>query len=552
MDRSAETNGKRAGHMLSRRALLGTSAGAALAWQLRPWQQHVAAARVQGGSGARGATLSSQAEAITATSILEATIPELQQALAAGTVSSRDLVTLYLARIAAYDQQGPALNAISWTNPNALAEATALDAERQAGATRGPLHGLPVVVKDNYDTTDAPTTAGSILLKGWVPGDDAFLVTQLRKAGAIILAKTNMHEWALGYETVGSLFGQTLNPYDLTRVPGGSSGGTGAAITANFAVIGLGTDTSGSIRVPSSENSLVGLRCTLGLLSRSGIVPLSLTQDVGGPLGRTVTDVALVMDALVGYDPKDTVTAAGVGNWPTSYVAALKGDALQGARIGMLTDYFTMDPADPTVTDLVVNAATEMQQQGATIVEVSIPGFADLLNSSGAILYDFKFDLDDYLAAHPTAPVQSLDAIVATGQYTPSLDAVMTTLDAVASRDVKEYYQILTQRTVLRLATLAVMADNALDALLYPTMRVKPVLIGAGSQTGHSTELSPQSGLPAVTVPAGFTADGLPVGAELLGRPWSEAQLLSFAYAYEQATHHRRPPSTTPALPSST
>jgi len=281
--------------------------------------------------------------------LLEATVPQLQAALTAGTIASRDLVSMYLARIDAYDQRGPALNAISVTNGNALTEADARDAERRAGVSHGPLHGVPVIVKDNYDTADLQTAAGSRSLSGWVPPDDAFLVKKLREAGAIIIAKSNMHEFAYGITTLGSLFGQTRNPYALDRNPGGSSGGTGAAIAANFAAVGIGSDTCGSIRIPASHNSLVGIRGTQGLASRSGIIPLSSTQDIGGPIARTVTDLAIVLDATVGYDPADAQTAASVGNIPKSYTDYLQLTALRGARVGLFPALLERDPADSEV-----------------------------------------------------------------------------------------------------------------------------------------------------------------------------------------------------------
>ena len=241
--------------------------------------------------------------------LAEATIPQLQAALGAGALSSRDLVAHYLARIDAYDQRGPALNAICAIAPDALALADKCDAERHGGVLLGPLHGIPVIVKDNYETADMQTAAGSILLAGWRPPGDATLVARLRAAGAIVIAKATMHEFAYGVTTAGSLFGQTRNPYALDRNPGGSSGGTGAAIAAGFAAVGMGSDTCGSIRIPAAHNSLVGIRGTQGLASRAGIVPLSSTQDIGGPLGRSVADVAIVLDAIAGYDPHDPPTA---------------------------------------------------------------------------------------------------------------------------------------------------------------------------------------------------------------------------------------------------
>jgi Asp-tRNA(Asn)/Glu-tRNA(Gln) amidotransferase A subunit family amidase len=309
-------------------------------------------------------------------------------------------VTQYLARIEAYDRHGPSLNAVSVTNGRALAEADARDAERRAGVDHGSLHGVPIIVKDNYDTKDLQTAAGSKSLEGWIPPDDAFLVMKLREAGAIIIAKSNMHEFAYGITTLGSLFGQTRNPYALNRNPGGSSGGTGAAIAANFAAAGMGSDTCGSIRIPASHNSLVGIRGTQGLAGRSGIIPLSTTQDIGGPITRTVTDTAIMLDAIVGYDPKDPQTAGSIGNIPKSYTDFLQLNGLRGTRIGLLAALLGSDPADAEVASVVRGAVDEMKAQGAEIVEVTIPGLADLLtdraNGFLVLRQDFKFDLNAY------------------------------------------------------------------------------------------------------------------------------------------------------------
>ncbi|HZU89082.1 MAG TPA: amidase family protein, partial [Stellaceae bacterium] len=483
--------------------------------------------------------------------LLEATIPQLHAALTAGTVTSHQLVSMYLARIDAYDKKGPALNAISVINKRALAEAEARDAERRAGAAHGLLYGIPIIVKDNYDTSDMQTAAGSLSLAGWVPPDDAFLVKKLHNAGAIIIAKSNMHEFAYGITTVGSLFGQTRNPYALDRNPGGSSGGTGAAIAANFAAAGMGSDTCGSIRIPSSHNSLVGIRGTQGLASRSGIIPLSSTQDIGGPMARTVTDLAIMLDAIVGYDPSDPQTAASVGHIPKSYTDDLRLTALRGARIGLLTALFGTDPADAEVASIVRRAAAEMKKQGAEIVEVAIPDLSGLLTdrANGFLILrqDFKFDLNAYLAARPTAPVRSLAQVIASGKFSPAVGENLRNSEAVQSRDTKEYYEHIVKRNVLRQAILKAMADNRVEALVYPTIRRKAAPLGQ-PQMGSNCKLSANSGLPAMTVPAGFTPDGLPVGVELLGRAWSEPQLIALAYAYEQATRHRRAPASTPAL----
>src|SRR5258705_2240260 len=303
--------------------------------------------------------------------VTEKTITELAAAMRTGATSSRRLVQAYLARIEAFDHQGPALNAIMLINPKALDEADALDRERAARGPRGPLHGIPIVLKDNYDTAEMPTTAASMALKGSMPGRDAFQVKKLRDAGAVIVAKSNLHEFARGITTISSLGGQTRNPYDPTRNPGGSSGGTGAAIAANFAAVGMGTDTCGSIRYPAAHNNLVGLRATMGLSSRSGIVPLSLSQDVGGPLGRTVTDVAIVLDATAGADPADAVTAKSAGHIPASYTSTLDADGLRGARLGVFTPLFGAAPDDQRVGDVVRAAVQRMEQRGAQTVDVT-------------------------------------------------------------------------------------------------------------------------------------------------------------------------------------
>jgi amidase len=483
--------------------------------------------------------------------LMEATIPQLQAVLATRLVTSRDLVAMYLARIDAYDKRGPALNAISVTNSKALEQADVLDAERRAGALRGPLHGIPVVVKDNYETVGMQTADGSLALAGWIPEDDAYLVKKLRAAGAIIIAKTNMHEFAYGAETVGSLFGVTRNPYALDRNPGGSSGGTAAAVAANFAAVGMGSDTAGSIRAPAFHNSLVGIRGTQGLASRSGIIPLSSTQDIGGPIGRTVTDVAIVLDAIVGYDPADPQTAASGGNIPKSYTDFLQLTGLRGARIGAVTSLFDPNPEDVEVATVVRAALNEMKSQGADVVEITIPGLTELLTDrfggNLVLAQDFKFDFNSYLAAHPTAPVRSLEEVLASGKFHPSVKAVLDNSQSTDSRDTKEYLEHKLKRSILLEAVLKAMADHRLDALAYPATRRKANLIGQAQVLGNGRFAS-NSGLPAIVVPGGFTPDGLPVGVELLGRPWSEPQLIKFAYAYEQATNHRRQPPTTPGL----
>ena len=478
--------------------------------------------------------------------VLEQTIPELQAAMEAGRVTSRRIVAQYLARIEAYDRRGPALRALIGINGGALDEAAALDRERVESGPRGPLHGIPVVVKDNYDVAGLPTTAGSSALAGWHPPDDAFQVAKLREAGAVIIGKANMHELAYGLTTVSSAGGQTRNPYDPTRNPGGSSGGTGAAVAAGFAAAGMGTDTCGSIRVPSSHHALVGLRGTRGLSSRDGIVPLALTQDMGGPMTKTVTDLAIMLDATVGVDPADAVTARGRGRVPDSYTAFLTEGALAGARLGVVTWLVGSAPEDAPVAAVIRAARETMAAAGAEVVDVELPGVPDLLEGASIIPVEFKFQLADYLRA-PGTPVKSLREILDSGLYHAAVEERYRRSERVRGLDDPDYLQALARRRPLREAVTRLMDDARLDALAYPTLRRTAAPIGS-PQRGNNCALSAVSGLPAIVVPAGYAADGLPVGLELLGRAWAEGDLVRLAYSYEQVTHHRRPPASTPSL----
>lgn len=479
--------------------------------------------------------------------VMEKSIADLQGAMVRGAITSRELVQIYLARIEAYDRRGPRINAVVAVNPQAVSEAEALDRERREKGARSPLHGIPLVVKDNFDMKGLPTTAGTIAFAALYPKDDAFQVKRLREAGAVIIAKTNLHELASGITTIGSASGQTRNPYDLTRNPGGSSGGTGAAIAANFAVAGLGTDTCGSIRIPASHNALVGLRGTFGLASRDGVVPLSHSQDVAGPLGRTVADVALMLDATVDFDPADPSTKLGDGHRAESYREALRADALEGARIGVLTSMFGTAQDDNEGGAPVRRAVEQMKKKGAVVTDVAVPGLDDLLSGSSVIDAEFKFDLAEYLAGVPDSPVKSLGDILDKGLHHAAVESSIRRRNAVEKPESEAYRRARIKREAVRNAVSAALQEHRLDALLYPTMRRKPALIGE-PQAGTTCQLSAASGLPAVSVPAGFTQDGLPIGLELLGAPFSEARLLSLAYAYEQIEAVRRPPFSTPAL----
>ena len=479
--------------------------------------------------------------------VTEKSVRDLRAALDSGAVTSADLVDGYLARIEAFDQRGPAINAMIAINPRARERARELDAERAAGMVRGPLHGIPVVVKDNYDTADMPTTASSIALATSVPPDDATQVRRLRDAGAIILGKTNMHELARGITTVGSLGGQTRNPYEPKRNPGGSSGGTGAAVGASFAAFGMGSDTCGSIRIPSAHHALAGLRGTRGLASGDGIVPLSRTQDIGGPLARSVEDLALALDTTVGVDPADPTTSLAEGNVPPTYAASLNAGGLDGARLGVVTAMLGAGGGERPVRDVIERAVEEMEGLGATVIEIEEPDLTELVQDVSVIGQEFRFHLDDYLAATPSAYVRSLVEIVDAGLYHAILERGLASSLEVDTLDTDDYRERLAKRGEVRRAIVDLMDDRDLDALVYPTIRQTAQPIGV-IQTGSNCALSAVSGLPAITVPAGFAEDDMPVGVELLGRPWAEPRLIELAYAYEQATGHRRAPDFTPSL----
>ena len=479
--------------------------------------------------------------------VMERSITELGAALDAGTVTSRDLVAGYLARVEAYDQQGPALHAMVVLNPDAAAAADRLDAERAAGRVRGPLHGIPVVVKDNYDTGDMPTSAGAVGLATSVPPDDATQVRRLREAGAIILGKTSMHELARGITTVSSLTGQTRNPYDPARNPGGSSGGTGAAVAASFGAVGMGSDTCGSIRIPSAHHALVGLRGTRGLASGDGIVPLSTTQDIGGPLARSVEDLAITLDATVGVDPADPVTARSEGRVPASFRDALDPDGLRGARLAVLHELLGDSGAERPVSTVIEAGAEAMAAAGAEIVDVGETDLRSFLEDASVIGLEFRRDFDAYLAETPGAPVRTLAELVELGLYHEIIDNGLRTSLEVETLDTDDYRDRLARRDAARAAVEALLDEHDLTALVYPTIRQTARPVGL-AQPGSNCALSAVSGLPAITVPAGYAADGMPVGLEMIGREFAESDLIRLAYAFEQATGHRRPPDSTPSL----
>ena len=479
--------------------------------------------------------------------VYEATITELQTAMTEGRATSAELVDAYLARINAYDQAAPALNAIVRVNPRARADAAALDAERKAGRVRGPLHGVPIILKDNYATRDLETSAGSIALASLRTPDDAFQVKKLREAGAVILGKSNMHELASGITTISSVGGQTCNPYDPDRNPGGSSGGSGAAVAASYAAVAWGSDTCGSIRIPSAVHNLFGLRPTKGLSSITGIVPLSHTQDVGGPIARTVMDLAIALDATAGADPADSATRILDGKPAVRFVPSLDSSSLKSARLGVLTSAFGTEADDQEGARVVRAALEKMKGRGATVVDVSIPGLDSIVGRASVIDYEFKYDLIDYLAAIPNAPVKSLGEILDRGLYDIALEAGLRRRERNGTRDNEAYRTAMAQRTAARELIVSFLETNKLDAIVYPTLTRKAAIIGE-PQRGATCQFSAVTGLPALSMPAGFTPDGLPIGVEFLGGPLSDARLVSLAFDYEQSSHPRRPPSTTPPL----
>ncbi len=487
----------------------------------------------------------------------EATIAEIHAAMEAGDLTARQLVEMYLERIEAYDKRGPALNAIIRLNPRALERADELDAALAESGLTGPLHGIPIIVKDNYDTHDLATSGGSSSLAESIPPDDAFQVQRIREAGAIVLAKSNMAEFAFSpYETIGSAIpGYTRNPYATNRVPAGSSGGTGAAVAANFGAVGLGTDTGNSIRGPSSHNSLVGIRSTMGLTSRDGIVPLYFNRDIGGPMARTVADAVTVFDVLAGYDPADPVTQGAQEHRAERYGEFLNADGLRGKRIGVVRYHANADNTHTGVLQRFDEALDDLRAQGAEIVD---PVHITLLEDrpeGGFWCARFKYDLENYLASlGPEAPVKTLEEIIESGRFHNSVrQRLQRSMDEIPPEESEPCALAAENSARLAEEVAGLMGEQDLDALVYPSWSYPPRLIGdLASPAGDNSQiLSPQTGFPAITVPMGFVTledRELPAGLQILGVAWSEPTLIEIAYAYEQATQHRVPPATTPPL----
>lgn len=489
--------------------------------------------------------------------IEEATIREIHQQMRAGRLSCRALVQHYLDRIEAYDKKGPAINALVVVNSKAMERAADLDRQAAVGSWAGPLHCVPVIVKDNFETVDLPVTAGSLSLQGFVSSKDAFQVRRIREAGAVILAKSNMAEFAFSpYETVSSILpGYSRNPYALDRVTAGSSGGTAAAVASSFGAVGLGSDTGNSIRGPSAHQALAGIRSTMGLTSRAGIVPLNLAADIAGPIARTVEDAVAVFQVIAGPDPDDPATATSQGRAIPTYSDALIKDGLKGARLGVLRQAYETNTTDPEVVKVFEKAIDELKQQGATVFDPAIvAGLDELRRGQTGNCNQFKFDLNRYLAGlSPKPPVASLEEVIRSRRFHPTIQARLESGQAVelapennpGCRSRDEF------RVKLREAVLKLMDENRLDALIYPTWSNPPRLIGdLNTPHGDNNQLfSPSTGFPAITVPMGWLRNNtLPSGLQFFGRPWSEPTLIRLAYSFEQATKHRRPPPTVPPI----
>ena len=496
--------------------------------------------------------------------ITASTIEEINAAFANESLTSEQLVELYLSRIEAYDDTGPALNAVLALNGQALDRARALDAERRDKGPRSRLHGIPIVLKDNIDTADLPTTAGSLLLAGSLPPDDAFIVQKLRAAGAIILAKVNMSEFASG-GAMSSLGGPIRNPHDLERSPLGSSGGTGASIAAAYAQFGLGTDTGGSVRWPSTANGIVGLKPTYGLVSRDGIIPLALSFDMAGPMARNVYDVAAALSVMTGIDPADQATVQSEGRIDLDYTEHLDITALDGARIGIARNFLDQD----SEVDWIIEASLDvMRGAGATVVTVRFPQW--LLDANGELYTavrhrEFRVQIAEYLATlkpkYPKTLAQLIEQATRmtapndSGQPNPSRWSLMRREDDSGDLDDPEYQAVREHGLALVRGFIdGLLESKKLDAIVYPTSPRRPSRIDADPISGGTQRVSPirlanLTGFPDLVVPAGFTGNGLPVGISFLGTAFSEPKLLALGYAFEQVTKARRLPINTPSRP---
>ena len=490
----------------------------------------------------------------------ETTVRQLHAAYLAGKTTAHKVTQAYIDRIAAYDKRGPYLNSLISVSQHALADADRLDvALRATRRLTGPLHGIPVIVKDNLDTFNLPTSSGVALFKDFVPPKDAFVVARLRSSGAIILAKSSLSELAMGLaDSINSVLpGFTRNPYNTAYASGGSSGGTGVAIAANFGTVGIGTDTGGSVRAPSSINNLVGIRPTVGLVSRTGMGPLDSQRDTPGPMGRSVEDVALLLDVMAGVDPADARTAAAEGNIPPTYAAFLDKNGLKGARIGVFRQTLKLqDNADPSVVALLERAIADMRTAGAQIVDdFTVPGFETFPRPPQTAART-KADWEAFFAFEgPTFPVKTVAELrdAPAEKRVHPLHAVRVAEIAATTLSPEQDPQTVQGRKdeqMYRDRLGAAMDTAHVDGLVFPVWTFPPKINGDRGQTpqGSLTFIGSATQWPVIVVPMGFVGENLPMGLQILGRPWSEGQLIKFGYAYEQISRHRRPPPSVPPL----
>ena len=487
-----------------------------------------------------------------------ATIADINAAFDKGALTSEKLTQLYLNRIEAYDQKGPAIKAFLYVNPNALAEAKALDAERKAKGPRSPLHGVCVVLKDVFDTVDMPTTGGYLPLKGVKPTKDAFVVKKLRAAGAVILGKLNQSDWYAPNEMVAasSLGGNTKNPFALDHIPGWSSAGTGAAMAAFFGTVGLGSETGFSIRTPTSDSNLYGLSTTSGLISRDGQMWSYITGERGGPMARSVYDLVATLDVIAGFDTNDLWTANSLGKMPPEqYVAFIKKDGLKGARVGVLKDAYGFKPANEEGLKLAAASIKVFEDNGARVIYDLSLG----INLRDTLLKAFpRFErihaINHYLERQgPNYPYHNATELLLNHPEAPPRPEEAENLANPIDLDRDPQYRAFWEFKIgLRQAVIDLMDKYHLDALIYPHKLAGPLKIGPRldpERQYEANQLSPITGLPAFIVPSGFTADGLPIGFEILGRPWSEPTLIKLASGFEAVTNNRRIPASTPPLP---
>ena len=488
----------------------------------------------------------------------ETTIAKVHEAMRNGRLTCQALVSQYLRRIEAYDKNGPAINSLITINPGAQNQAAELDRLFAQSGLTGPLHCVPMIIKDNFETKGLRTTNGALALASYVPDKDAFQVQRVKQAGAIMLAKSSMAEWAFSpYETVNSMLpGYTRNPYELSRVTAGSSGGTAAAIAANLGLVGLGSDTGNSIRGPSSHQALAGIRSTMGLTSRAGVFPLNLLADIAGPMARTVEDATKVFQVIAGADPNDPVTSNAAPHLPQDYAASFDRKGLQGAVIGVLRQAYERETTDPEIVRIFMAAVEDLRRAGATIVDPTIIEGLDAIRRSrtAGTCMGFKYDINHFLASRADrVPVKSLAEIIQSGGFHPSAQRRLETAEKGTENgpETPACQAETTYRENVREAVLKTMTKLKLDAFVYPTWSNPPRLIGdLNTPHGDNSQFfSPTTGFPAINVPMGFTRGGtLPAGMTIYGRAWSEPLLIKFAYAYEQATHHRHAPASTPPL----